>query len=159
MATAKAFDTYVDGLNDILRAFRKLPKEASAEMRVASQAVADKHMAPAWRNAALRYAGPWGEGIAGSVRAKKDRVPAVSIGYKKKIFSGGASSITVRYPSDMGNRGKAGPYRYTDDGPQGTPVAFGEGSNWMVNVKNYKPAAMQEWTKAVDRIVMKWGTF
>ena len=148
MATTKAFDTYVGGLNDILRAFRKLPKEASAEMRVASQAVADKHMAPAWRNAALRYAGPWGDEIAKSVRAKKDRVPAVSIGYKKKVFSGGASSITVRYPSDMGNRGLSG---------DRTPPAFGEGTDWMVNVKNYKPAAMQEWAKAVDRIVMKWG--
>jgi len=137
-------------LNDVLRAFRKLPKEASAELRVASQTIADKHMAPAWRNAALIYAGPWGEEIANSVRARKDRVPAVAIGYKKKVFSGGANSITVRYPSDMGRRGLAG---------DRTPPAFGDGSDWMQYVKNYKPLAFEEWGRAVDRIVMKWGTF
>jgi hypothetical protein len=64
MAPSKQFDAYVDGLNDVLRAFKALPKEASAELRKASQDIADRHMAPAWRNAALDYAGPWGEKIA-----------------------------------------------------------------------------------------------
>jgi hypothetical protein len=148
VAQTKVFDTYVDGLNDVLRGFRALPKEASAELRTASQAVADKHMAPAWRNAALNYAGPWGQVIADSVKVKRDRVPAVNIGGARKKFSGGASPTMVRYPSDKGNQGRAG---------DATPSAFGEGTSWMANVKQYQGGALQEWAKAVDQIVMKWN--
>ena len=148
MAQDKTFDTYVDGLNDVLRAFRALPKEASAELRTASQAVADKHMAPAWRNAALNYAGPWGQAIADSVKVKKDRVPAVNIGGNRKRFSGGATPNMVRFPSDKGNQGRAG---------ESMPPAFGSGSDWMGTVKQYQAGALQEWAKAVDQIVKKWG--
>ena len=149
MAQNKTFDTYVVGLNDILRAFRALPKEASAELRTASMAVAEKHMAPAWRNAALNYAGPWGQVIADSVKVKRDRVPAVNIGGARKTLSGGASPNMVRFPSDRGNRGRAG---------EAMPKAFGEGSDWMGNVKQYQGPAMKEWAQAVDRIVLKWNT-
>lgn len=148
MAQTKVFDTYVDGLNDVLRAFRALPKEASAELRTASQSVAEKHMAPAWRNAALNYAGPWGQVIADSVKVKRDRVPAVNIGGARKKFSGGASPTMVRYPSDKGNQGRAG---------DATPSAFGEGTSWMANVKQYQGGALEEWAKAVDQIVLKWN--
>lgn len=150
MAPAKVFDTYVDGLNDVLRAFRKLPKEASAELRTASQAVADKHMAPAWRNAALNYAGPWGQVIADSVKVKRDRVPAVNIGGARKRLSGGASPTMVRYLADKGNLGRAGAQNRA-------PAAFGEGSDWIAQVGQYQTGAMQEWAKAVDRIVLKWS--
>jgi hypothetical protein len=148
VAQNKTFDTYVVGLNDILRAFRALPKGASAELRTASMAVAEKHMAPAWQNAALNYAGPWGQVIADSVKVKRDRVPAVNIGGARKALSGGASPNMVRFPSDKGNRGRAG---------IATPPAFGQGTDWMGNVKQYQGPAMQEWAAAVDRIVMKWN--
>ena len=147
----KTFDTYVDGLDDILRAFRKLPKEASAELRQASQAVADKHMAPAWREAAINYAGPWGQVIADSVKVKKDRVPAVNIGGQRKKFSGGASPTMVRYLTDKGDRGRAGSQKRA-------PEAFGQGTDWMQNVRQYQGGALQEWAKAVDQIVLKWGS-
>jgi hypothetical protein len=146
----KTFDTYVDGLDDILRAFRKLPKEASAELRTASQAVAEKHMAPAWRNAAINYAGPWGPKIAESVKVKKDRVPAVNIGGQRKKFSNGASPTMVRYLTDKGDRGRAGSQKRA-------PEAFKQGSDWMSNVGQYQGGALEEWAKAVDRIIIKWG--
>lgn len=140
----KQFDTYVEGLNDVLRAFRNLPKEASADLRTASQRIADRHMAPAWRNAALYGAGPWGQVIADSVRSVKDRVPAVRIGGDKKRFSGGASASMVRSPSDTGNRrGSFAPFERTD---------------WMSRVRAYQPAALQEWGRAVDQVVRKWDT-
>ena len=145
----KTFDTYIEGLDDVLRAFRNLPKEASAELRQASQAVADKHMAPAWREAALNYAGPWGQVIADSVKVKKDRVPAVNIGGQRKKFSGGASPTMVRYLTDKGDRGRAGAQKRA-------PEAFGEGTDWMQNVREYQGGALAEWGKAVDQIVLKW---
>lgn len=143
MATAKVFDTYVEGLNDVLRAFRQLPKEASAELRKASQDIASRHMVPAWQEAARNGAGPWGEVIANSVRAKRDRVPAVSIGGNRKAFSGGATPTMVRYPSSSGQaRDSFAPFEQTD---------------WISDVRAYQGPALQEWAQAVDRIVAKWS--
>jgi hypothetical protein len=136
-------EAYVDGLNDVLRAFKALPKEASAELRKSSMEIADRHMAPAWRNAALYYAGPWGPAIADSVRVKRDRVPAVNIGGNRKVFSGGATPTMVRFPSDTGEaRGSFAPFEKT---------------NWISNVRGYHGDALREWGAAVDRIVDKWG--
>jgi hypothetical protein len=136
-------EAYVDGLNDVLRAFKALPKEASAELRKSSMEIADRHMAPAWRNAAVYYAGPWGQVIADSVKVKRDRVPAVTIGGNRKVLSGGGSATMVRYPSDTGEgRESFAPFEQT---------------NWISNVRGYQPDALREWGAAVDRIVSKWG--
>ena len=148
VGTTRTFDTYVVGLNDILKALRKFDKEANKELKVASRAIAEKHMAPAWRNAALNYAGPWGEAIADTVRTGSDRIPFVKIGKNKKSLSGGASPTMVRYMSDKGNQGRAG---------ASAPPAFGSGTSWMANVKGYQGAALQEWADAVDRVVVKWS--
>jgi hypothetical protein len=140
---AKVFDTYVEGLNDVLKAFRQLPKEASKELRQASKTIAERHMAPAWRDAALG-AGPWGEQIAASVKAASDRVPAVKIGGNRKVFSGGATATMVRWPSSTGTgRESFAPF---------------EATNWLQDVRAYQAPALQEWAQAVDRIVAKWST-
>lgn len=144
MASTKQYDLAVDGLNDVLRAFRRLPKQASNELRTASQTIADRHMVPAWQAAALNYAGPWGTQIAASIRAKRDRIPSVNIGGNRKAFSGGATPTMVRFPSDAG--------RVRDS----IPPAFGDGSNWIARTRAYQPAAIREWSQAVDRIVQKW---
>jgi hypothetical protein len=136
-------DAYVVGLNDVLRAFKALPKQASDELRQASNVIAEQHMAPAWRNAALYYAGPWGPDIADSVRVRRDRVPAVNIGDNKKTFRGGATSSMVRYPSSTGQGGDSfAPFERTE---------------WLTKTRAYAPAALREWGAAVDRIVAKWG--
>lgn len=139
---AKQFDAYIVGLNEVLRAFKALPKEASNDLRKASMNIAEKHMAPAWRNAALFYAGPWGQVIADSVKVKRDRVPAVNIGNNKKTLEGGASPSMVRYPSSSGQRRNSfAPFEQTE---------------WLTKTKAYQPAALAEWGAAVDRIVKKW---
>ena len=135
-------ETYVEGLNEVLRAFKALPKEASDELRKSSMVIAERHMAPAWRNAALYYAGPWGPDIADSVRVKRDRVPAVNIGDNKKTFRGGATASMVRFPSDTGERRQS--------------FAPFEQTNWISKVRGYQPDALREWGEAVDRIVSKW---
>jgi hypothetical protein len=136
-------EAYVEGLNDVLRAFKALPKEASDELRTSSMVIAERHMAPAWRNAALYYAGPWGQVIADSVKVKRDRIPAVTIGGNRKVLSGGGSATMVRYPSDTGEgRESFAPFEQT---------------NWISNVRGYQPDALREWGEAVDRIVSKWG--
>ena len=138
-------EAYVEGLNDVLRAFKALPKEASTELRKASVRIANQHMAPAWRNAALYNIEPqaWGQAIASSVRVKSDRVPTVNIGYARAALDGGASSIMLRYPTSTGNRRNSfAPFEKTD---------------WIGKVKAYQPGALKEWGQAVDEIVRKWG--
>ena len=145
---ARVSEAYVTGLNEVLRAFRALPKEAAAELRQASLIIADRHMVPAWRDAARNDGGPWGDKIAASIRPKRDRIPAVSIGYAKKVYSGGASTVMTRRPASTGTRGRAGK----------RATQFGDGTNWMDKVRPYQPAALREWGQAVDLIVRKWDT-
>jgi hypothetical protein len=136
-------DAYVQGLNDVLRAFKALPKEASNELRQASNVIAAQHMVPAWQNAALFYAGPWGQVIADSVKVKRDRVPAVQIGGNRKVLSGGGTATMVRYPSSTGEgKDSFAPFERTE---------------WLTKTRAYAPAALREWGAAVDRIVAKWG--
>ncbi len=135
-------EVYVEGLNDVLRALRALPKEASAELRNASARIASEHMVPAWQNAALYNAGPWGQVIADSVRVRRDRLPAVQIGGNRKVLSGGGTATMVRWPSDTGQgRDSFAPF---------------EATNWIGRVRAYQPAALREWGAAVDRIAAKW---
>lgn len=150
---AKSYDVRVEGLNELLRDFRKLGKEAASEMRDASQKIADKHMAPSWRNAALNYAGPWGQAIADSVKVRRDRLPAVNIGGNRRVFSGGATATMVRYPSDKGSRARGGRGVRNN-----IPPAFGQGTNWIEQATGYQDDALREWSQAVDQIILKWIT-
>jgi hypothetical protein len=105
--------------------------------------IAQRYMAPAWREAA-GYAGPWGEVLADSVKIRRDRVPAVSIGGNKKVLSGGASATMVRYPSSSGKQRESfAPFEQTD---------------WLKRTGGYKSSAIIEWGRAVDRIVAKWDS-
>jgi hypothetical protein len=139
---AKTSEVRIEGLNELLRALNKLPKEAKDELRDASQRIADNLMVPAWQEAA-RQAGPWGDRISESVRVKRDRIPAVQMGYQRKAFSGGASTNTVRYPSSEGPTGTA---------PQALS-AFGSPTHWLAQSGSYKQQALDEWGNAVERIV------
>ena len=140
---AKLVEVYVEGLGPLLKDLRALPKEATAELRTASVVIAERHMVPSWRNAAMR-AGGWGPKLAASIRAKRDRTPALQVGYQKKVYSGKASTNMVRYPSFMGTRNEWAP--------------FGDGTGWMATRRPYEHAAITEWGHAVDKIVRKWDT-
>lgn len=132
-------EAYIPGLNGLLRDIGKLPKAAQAELRDASQDIATRHMVPAWQRAA-RNAGPWGAKIAASVRARRDRVPAVVIGGGRKVFGGGATPTMVRYPSAAGRVRKSIPAAFTRTG-------------WMREVRPaYIGPAVAEWGDAVGRV-------
>jgi hypothetical protein len=142
MARVATIEVY--GLSSLLRSLRALPKEAQNELRESSKDIASRLMVPAYKAAALR-AGPWGGAIASTVRAKRDRVPSVSIGSNRRAFSGGASPTMVRYPTHAGYQGRAG--------ASGTmPAVFGAGYGWMTHMGRYKGDALKEWLQAVDRV-------
>jgi hypothetical protein len=143
---AKLVELRVEGLGPLLKDLRALPKEATAELRTASVVIADRYMVPSWRAAAMR-AGNWGPKLAASIRAKRDRTPALQVGYQKKVYSGKASTNMVRYPSFLGT---------TVGGEKFAP--FGDGTGWMSTRRPYAGPAITEWGHAVDKIVRKWDT-
>jgi hypothetical protein len=146
---AKVADIEVYGLNKMLADLRRLPKEAQDELRKESKDIATRLMVPYWKEAASQ-AGPWGGEIAETVRAKRDRIPSVSIGSNRRRFSGGASPTAVRFPSHAGPAGRAA--------ARGTlPSTFYDrATGWMQQMGRYKPKALQEWLTAVDRIKRKF---
>lgn len=146
---AKQFVAGVEGLNSLLRDFNKLGKVANAEMKDASRVIAERHMVPAYKREA-RKVPHWGEDLAGSVRSRNDRIPSVSIGFAKRAYSNGASTNMVRYPTDSG-RGK-GSRDLTGVNPFTVNDWLGDAS------ASYQRPALQEWTRAVDRIIGKWIT-
>lgn len=143
---ARIAELEIFGLTSLLRDMRNLPKEAQNELRVSSKDIAGRLMVPAYKQAAMQ-AGPWGGAIAATVRAKRDRIPSVSIGSNRRAFSGGASPTMVRFPSHAGNQGRSSATM---------PPAFGSGTGWMRQMGKYKGAALREWLDAVDRIKRKF---
>jgi len=143
---ARIAELEIFGLTSLLRDMRNLPKEAQNELRVSSKDIAGRLMVPAYKQAAMQ-AGPWGGAIAATVRAKRDRIPSVSIGSNRRAFSGGASPTMARFPSHAGNQGRSSATM---------PPAFGSGTGWMRQMGRYKGAALREWLDAVDRIKRKF---
>ena len=139
---AKEIDVYIEGLNPLLQDLRKLGKLANKELRSASKTIAERHMVPAWKQAALKAGGGWGQVIADDIRAGSDRLPKVMIGKNKKVTRGGASSNMLRYPTDTGKG-------------RDSPAPF-EQTNWIAKARSYQKPALQEWGEAVDRVVRKW---
>lgn len=141
---AKTVEARIPGLNRLLRDLKQLPKEYQDELREASKDIATRHMVPAWQ-AAAADAGPWGARIAATIKAKRDRIPAITVGAGRKAFTGGATVNMVRYPSH------AGPVRDT------IPAAFTR-TDWMSKVKPaYIEGALREWGKAVEKVCDEWG--
>jgi hypothetical protein len=139
---AKYVELGIDGLGSVLRDLRTLPKEATKELRRASVDIANRHMVPSWKAAALT-AGGWGPKLAESVRASSDRLPALKVGKDKRVYSGGASTNMTRYPAFRGT--------------QSDYAAFGNGTGWMANRRPYAAQALHEWSQALDGIVTKWN--
>jgi hypothetical protein len=139
---AKQVEMRIDGLGALLKDLRALPKEATAELRRSSVDIANRHMVPSWKAAAMT-AGRWGPKLADSIRARSDRLPALNVGKDRKAYGGGASTNMVRYPSAFGTRNDWAP--------------FGDGTGWMSKRRPYQAQALQEWGQAVDLIVTKWN--
>ena len=146
-------DTYVDGLNPLLRSLSKLGKNANMELKTASQTIADKHMVPAWKNAAMSIRNEkWGRIMADDIRSGKDRLPFIKIGKKKVSTSGGASSITLRYPTDTGDKGD----KEWGEGRIGSFAPYVRNDWFKEARKDYIGPALGEWIIALDRVVTKW---
>jgi hypothetical protein len=139
----------------LLRALKGLPKEASQELRVEAKDIAENIVKPSVQQAIRRHAGPFGDKLAKNVRVTRDRVPKVAVGSRRKAYSGGASSIQIRYGTVVG------PYRSGSLGQRTNKIqdwARGVTPGWTdAAARDYTPPAFKAWENAIEHIVTKWN--
>ena len=93
--------------------------------------------------------------VAATIRANKDRIPNVTIGGSKGLFSGGAVSGQVLFGSEFGgpapfaNGGRRFPER-SDPSGRGN-VGYGI----FKKLKEIQPTLTKQWKDAVERHVLK----
>jgi len=144
-----------DSYYSLLRSLKGLPKEASQELRVEAKQIAEDIVKPIVQRAIRSHAGPYGDKLAKNVRVTRDRVPKVAIGSRRKAYSGGATSIQIRYGTIVG------PYKTGNAGQRS-----GREQTWARNTspgwtdaaaREYVPPAFHAWETAVEHIVTKWN--
>ena len=127
----------------LTRDLKTLPKEASRELRAESKQIANQIMKPELQRQAERVPS-WGPALTRSIMVRSDRIPKVVIGGRRKLTSGGASGIDLRYPTQSG-RGR------------GSPAPF-QRTNWMRHASGeYKDEAFTAWAEVVERICKKFN--
>ena len=113
----------IAGVDGLYRALRALPKEASVELRDESQAIANDVAAKA-QSRAMGVSKTYATYVAPTIKARRDRVPVIKIGGKKRIrrgserqrvgdlmfgveFGGGAYPSTSQFLPHLGTTGYA----------------------------------------------------
>lgn len=135
----------VDGYKECVAAFRKLPRDASAEIRDASSKIADLEVA-AIRSAAggNRQAAA----AATSLRARRDRFPALVIGGARRVTSSGARAGDLLFGAEFG----AGPTTPGGFRPhRGTTGYF-----LFPTLRRDSTRMYAEWLEAAEGIVTAW---
>lgn len=136
----------IAGINETLRKFREMPKEASDELRDASKEIADD-LAAKTKGAATSDS-PQSALIAPTIKAVRDRVPVVQAGGTKRVGRNRVPAYKVLFGSEFGsnNLRQFRPHR-------------GAASYWFFKaVENEQSNIAEKWNQAADRIINKWGS-
>jgi hypothetical protein len=167
MATTKASGgAVVEGLNDTLRAFRTLDKDAQKAVRDEVQKVANllaREIASAGSGRSKRDAF-----VAGTVRGTRERTPVIKVGSAKRmpVSTGdrGPRASDLMFGMEFGSRGgtdnptvrggRPG-WRFPDETP---PKGRGNRGTWiMPTVARQQPRVVQLWAAALEKAARDWG--
>ncbi len=147
----------LDGANEALRAFRALPKEASKEIRDASLALS-RQLA---QDIALegRHQGAQAALLAGTVKAKFDRVPAVTAGGLGAVGRNGTPAARLLIGSEFGHSGQGGKGKGSRDfAPHGFEPRHSPQGIWIFpTVRREEASIGRAWLQAADEIVRRFG--
>lgn len=143
----------IEGANEVIRALRKLPKDAQVAMKTQAKDIAIsladwiKADARARGRQAARGASTVKEGAAGAW----PQITASNTGRAKGILFG----------SVYGMKRHSGWYaagRYRNSGGQQFGEYVGFPGRWFfVTAEKRQPWITEEWTKAADDVIAKWG--
>lgn len=134
----------ITGLRETIRAFKNLPDDATTELRAASLSIAGA-VAVDIRQAAR---GDAQSGLlAPTVRAVRDRVPAVQAGGTRRVGSNRVPAFKVLFGSEFGSKSLK----------QFRP--FSGDSYWFFkSVDENQDYIQAEWLEAADEILRKWAS-
>lgn len=150
----------IEGVRETLAAFRELPKDASKELRDASQKLA-KVIAAKAKVDAVAHGGPQGKLLAPTIKAARDRVPVVTVGGARKVGRNRAPAYGVLFGSVFGFYGRSGWYGaakfHGGRGRQYRPHR-GQDAYWFFPlVESEAPEISRAWNQAADDIVRKFS--
>jgi hypothetical protein len=167
MATTKASGgAIVEGLNETLRAFRRLDKDAQKAARDEVQKVANllaREIAAAGRSRSKRDA--W---VANSVRGTRERTPVIKIGSAQRMpvsRSGqGPRASDLMFGMEFGSsggtdtptsRGGRPGWRFPAETP---PKKRGNVGTWIFpTAVQQQPRVVSLWAEALDKAARDWG--
>jgi len=136
----------IDGLRETLAAFRRLPKDASAELRDAAQKIAEV-IATAAKGAAVVDVSPQARLMAPTITTRRDRVPVVQAGGSRKVGRAGAPAYKLLFGSEFGSNR----YRQFHRPHQGRKGAW-----FFATVEKNQGKIEREWLAAADEIIERF---
>jgi hypothetical protein len=135
----------IDGLRETIRAFSQLPKDANNELRLASLELSKDIAGKA--ATAGRAEGRQAALVAATVKARRDRVPVVVAGGRKRLGRNKVPASKLVFGSEFGAT------RLKQYKPH-----VGKGSYWFFKtVTDNRKEISDAWNKAADEIVRKYG--
>lgn len=147
----------ITGAREMLRAFRRLPKDANKELRDANLEIS-RDLAGKIRAAAT--ASPrQGPAVAPSVRAGRDRIPNVQAGGGRRAGKQTRRSRGQR-PTTAGDLvfGANFGATYLKQFPGHNGGAGSDDYFFFTTVEDNMPSIAAEWTEAAERVLEKWAT-
>ena len=147
---------HIDGAREVLRAFSLLPKEASDELRDASLRLADTLAHRAADDFRVN-GGAQGPLLAPTVKAVRDRVPAVQAGGSTRVGRNHAPAWGLLFGSVFGMNRRSGWYaapRYgTSTARQYRPHQGTDAYTFFPVVERNAPDIAAAWERMADAIV------
>lgn len=135
----------VKGLDETLRVLNRMDKEAKKGFRAEVQKMTERHAA-ALRQAGAGSSDPRVRHVATTAKAKKDRLPTVTIGSARKApIAGAATATQLVYGTEFGASGRSW-WRF-QPGPQ--PWIFPTLSRRHKQIVN-------EWEAVVNDFMKQW---
>lgn len=157
--TSLTVKVQIDGVREVLRALSVLPKDAQNSLRDHSLSLAKKLAIKAQIDMAAN-GGPQGRLLSGTVKAVRDRVPAIQVGGTRRLGRHRAPAWGMLFGSVFGMNGRSGWYsasKYASDyGRQYRPHE-GQAYAFFPLVEREATTISREWHAAVDEVVRKFG--
>lgn len=146
MAKPLSIRLKIDGAEQLLRAFRDLPKDATEELRVKSLEISQWMAQKA--TSAGRSQGKQAALVATTVKARRDKTPVVVAGGAKRLGRNKAPAGKLLFGSEFGsNRLK----QYKKH--------IGTGSYWFFkSVQDNQPEIEKQWLEAAEQIIKKFNS-
>jgi len=138
---------HVDGLRPLLRQLSKAPRELQNKIRDASQRIADRIAS----QAASQASGQGGQaaGVAGSIKAKRDRIPVVQAGGSGAFPTSHPHRVRMEdvfFGAEFGGRGRPTTQQFR-------PHRGRTGYFLYPTIRSMRSEITQEWLDAVGDVI------